>query len=69
MKLMRNRPIISNVSSFGESRYGESGFSPPSVDDGILANWSGSPPVTPGQLAWMSVSQDTLGDYEEFDGR
>ncbi|CAI2163691.1 16950_t:CDS:10 [Funneliformis geosporum] len=69
----RNQTSISN-STLSEPKYGDSGLATSPIDDGILSSWSGNPPVTPGQLAWMSVSQDTLtpgdyGDYEEFDGR
>ncbi|RIA93751.1 armadillo-type protein [Glomus cerebriforme] len=65
----QSKPVVSNILSFSESRYEDSGLASPPVDDSMLTSWIGSPPVTPGQLAWMSVSKDsTFGEYEEFDG-
>jgi hypothetical protein len=65
---IQNNPVI--IPSFSEPRYGDSGLASPPIDDGFSTNWSGSPPITPGQLAWMSVlKESTFKEYEEFDGK
>ncbi|CAG8525008.1 10778_t:CDS:10 [Rhizophagus irregularis] len=65
----QSKPVTSNILTFSEPRYGDSGLASPPIEDSMLTSWSGNPPVTPGQLAWMSVSKDsTFGEYEEFDG-
>lgn len=69
---VQNNSVI-NIPPFSEPRYGDSGLASPPIDDGMLTSWSGSPPVTPGQLAWMSVLKEStfgaFGEHEELDGK
>ncbi|GBB90104.1 hypothetical protein RclHR1_00170008 [Rhizophagus clarus] len=68
LSYFQSKPVSSNILPYIESRYGDSGLASPPIEDSMLTSWSGNPPVTPGQLAWMSVSKDSTFGEEESDG-